>query len=47
MEKSEYRSFVVTVRAVWPKDEPYWQKQTAQLLLTINQKNSDVLPPLE
>jgi hypothetical protein len=34
------------VRTVWPKDEAYWQAQTAQLLLAINQKNADVLPPL-
>jgi tetratricopeptide (TPR) repeat protein len=44
--QAELESLIWTVRTVWPKDEPYWQKQTAQLLLTLNQKNADVLPPL-
>jgi outer membrane protein assembly factor BamD (BamD/ComL family) len=44
--QAELEALVWTVRTVWPKDEPYWQKQTAQLLLAINQKNADVLPPL-
>jgi tetratricopeptide (TPR) repeat protein len=44
--QAELQSLVWTVRTVWPKDEAYWQKQTAQLLLAINQKNADVLPPL-
>jgi tetratricopeptide (TPR) repeat protein len=44
--EAELESLIWTVRTVWPKDEAYWQKQTAQLLLSINQKNSDVLPPL-
>jgi len=44
--QAELESLIWTVRTVWPKDESYWQKQTAQLLLTINQKNFDVLPPL-
>jgi len=44
--QAELEALIWTVRTVWPKDEAYWQKQTAQLLLTINQKNSDVLPPL-
>jgi hypothetical protein len=39
-------ALVWTVRTVWPKDEAFWQKQTAQFLLAINQKNADVLPPL-
>ncbi len=44
--RAELESLIWTVRTVWPKDEPYWQKETAQLLLTINQKNAEVLPPL-
>jgi outer membrane protein assembly factor BamD (BamD/ComL family) len=35
-----------TVRTVWPKDETYWQKETAQMLFAVNKKNIDVLPPL-
>jgi outer membrane protein assembly factor BamD (BamD/ComL family) len=44
--QGELESLAWTVRTVWPKDEAYWQKQTAQLLLSLNQKNADVLPPL-
>jgi outer membrane protein assembly factor BamD (BamD/ComL family) len=44
--QAELESLIWTVRTVWPKDEAYWQKQTAQLLLAINQKNLDTLPPL-
>ena len=44
--KNELEALVWTVRTVYPKDEAYWQQQTAQLLLAINQKNADVLPPL-
>ena len=44
--QAELEALVWTVRTVWPKDEAYWQQQTAQLLLAINQKNADVLPPL-
>ena len=44
--QAELEALIWSVRTVWPKDEAYWQKQTAQLLLTINQKNFDVLPPL-
>jgi outer membrane protein assembly factor BamD (BamD/ComL family) len=44
--QAELESLIWTVRTVWPKDEPYWQKETAQLLLAINQKNADILPPL-
>jgi outer membrane protein assembly factor BamD (BamD/ComL family) len=43
---AEIASLAWTVRTVWPKDETYWQKQTAQLLLSLNQKNAEVLPPL-
>ena len=42
----ELESLAWTVRTVWPKDETYWQKQTAELLLALNQKNDSVLPPL-
>ena len=44
--QAELEALVWTVRTVWPKDEAYWQKQTAQFLLAINQKNAEVLPPL-
>jgi tetratricopeptide (TPR) repeat protein len=44
--QAELEALVWTVRSVWPKDEAYWQKQTAELLLAINQKNVVVLPPL-
>jgi outer membrane protein assembly factor BamD (BamD/ComL family) len=44
--QAELEALVWTVRTVWPRDEAYWQKQTAQFLLAINQKNADVLPPL-
>jgi tetratricopeptide (TPR) repeat protein len=44
--QADLEALVWTVRTVWPKDEIYWQKQTAQLLLAINQKDADVLPPL-
>jgi tetratricopeptide (TPR) repeat protein len=44
--QAELESLIWTVRTVFPKDESYWQKETAQLLLAINQKNFDVLPPL-
>jgi tetratricopeptide (TPR) repeat protein len=44
--QAELEALAWTVRTVWPQDETYWQKQTAQLLLALNQKNIDVLPPL-
>ncbi len=44
--REELEALAWTVRTVWPQDETYWQKQTAQLLLALNQKNEDVLPPL-
>lgn len=44
--KEDLEALAWTVRTVWPKDEVYWQRQTAQLLLALNQKNVDVLPPL-
>jgi len=44
--RAELESLAWTVRTVWPKDETYWQKQTARLLLALNQKNNLVLPPL-
>jgi len=44
--RDELESLAWTVRTVWPKDETYWQKQTAQVLLTLNQKDALVLPPL-
>ena len=44
--REELESLAWTVRTVWPQDEVYWQKQTAELLLSINKTNADVLPPL-
>jgi tetratricopeptide (TPR) repeat protein len=44
--REELQSLAWTVRTVWPQDETYWQKQTAELLLTLNQKNTSILPPL-
>jgi len=44
--RDEMESLAWTVRTVWPKEETYWQKQTAQLLLTLNHGNAAVLPPL-
>jgi tetratricopeptide (TPR) repeat protein len=42
----ELEALAWTVRTAYPKDELYWQKQTAQLLLAVNQNNAAVLPPL-
>jgi len=44
--RADLEALAWTVRTVWPKDETYWQKQTAELLLALNQKNASVLPPL-
>lgn len=44
--QAELESLVWTVRTIWPKDESYWQQQTAQLLLALNQEDANVLPPL-
>ena len=44
--RQELQSLAWTVRTVWPKDEIYWQKQTAEVLMALNQKNDSVLPPL-
>jgi tetratricopeptide (TPR) repeat protein len=44
--QDDLESLVWTVRTVWPKDEAYWQKQTAQLLMAINKDSKTVLPPL-
>jgi outer membrane protein assembly factor BamD (BamD/ComL family) len=44
--REDLEALAWTVRTVWPKEETYWQKQTAQLLLALNEKNADVLPPL-
>jgi outer membrane protein assembly factor BamD (BamD/ComL family) len=42
----ELEALAWTVRTAYPKDEVYWQKQTAQLLLAVNQANAAILPPL-
>jgi len=44
--QAELESLVWTVRTVWPKDEAYWQKRTAELLLGLNRRNANILPPL-
>jgi outer membrane protein assembly factor BamD (BamD/ComL family) len=44
--KEELEALAWSVRTVWPQDETYWQRKTAELLLALNQKNVDVLPPL-
>jgi tetratricopeptide (TPR) repeat protein len=44
--REELEALAWTVRTVWPRDETYWQKQTAELLLAMNKKNAAVLPPL-
>ena len=44
--REELESLAWTVRTVWPKDETFWQKQTARFLLALNKKNTLVLPPL-
>jgi tetratricopeptide (TPR) repeat protein len=44
--REQLEALVWTVRTVWPKDEAYWQKQTAEFLLALNEKNAAVLPPL-
>jgi outer membrane protein assembly factor BamD (BamD/ComL family) len=44
--KEELEALAWTVRTVWPKEETYWQKQAAQLLLAINAKDVSVLPPV-
>lgn len=44
--KEELQALAWSVRTVWPKDEVYWQKRTANLLLTLNKENATILPPL-
>ena len=44
--RDEMQALVWTVRTAFPKDEAYWQKQTAQLLLALNAKDGNILPPL-
>lgn len=44
--KEELQALAWTVRTVWPKQETYWQKQTAELLMALNQKDPKVLPAL-
>jgi outer membrane protein assembly factor BamD (BamD/ComL family) len=46
LAREDLQALAWTVRTVWPQDETYWQKQTAELLLALNQKNASVLPPL-
>ena len=36
--RDELESLAWTVRTVWPQEETYWQKQTAQMLLASQQK---------
>ena len=44
--REDLEALAWTVRTVWPQNETYWQRQTAELLLAINKKNAVVLPPL-
>jgi outer membrane protein assembly factor BamD (BamD/ComL family) len=44
--KEELEALAWTVRTVWPRDEAYWQKRTADLLFRLNAKNPVLLPPL-
>jgi tetratricopeptide (TPR) repeat protein len=44
--RDELEALAWTVRTVFPKDEVFWQKQTATLLLTLNRKDTVVLPPI-
>ena len=44
--QEDLESLAWTVRTVWPKQETYWQKQTAQMLMAVNRKDAEVLPPL-
>ena len=46
LARQQLEALAWTVRTVWPKEETYWQEQTAQLLLALNEKNASVLPPL-
>ncbi len=42
----ELEALAWTVRTVFPKDETYWQRETAKMLLDLNKKDAEVLPPL-
>jgi tetratricopeptide (TPR) repeat protein len=44
--QAELQALVWTVRTVWPQQEAYWQKRTAELLLALNRRNGATLPPL-
>jgi tetratricopeptide (TPR) repeat protein len=44
--KEDLEALAWSVRTVWPKEETYWQKQTAELLMALNKKDAAVLPPL-
>ena len=44
--REELEALAWTVRTVFPKDETYWQRETAKLLLDLNKKSVDILPPL-
>ncbi len=44
--QQELQALVWTVRTVWPQDESYWQKRTAEFLLTLNKSNTTVMAPL-
>ncbi len=43
---NELEALIWTIRTVWPKQEAYWQKRTAELLLALNEKDTTLLPPL-
>lgn len=44
--QQELEALVWTVRTAWPKDEAYWQRKTAELLLALNRTDATMLPPL-
>jgi tetratricopeptide (TPR) repeat protein len=44
--QQELEAMVWTVRSVWPQQESYWQKRTAELLMALNRKSGKTLPPL-
>jgi tetratricopeptide (TPR) repeat protein len=44
--QGQLQALIWTVRTVWPQQEAYWQKQTAELLLALNHRSGKLLPPL-
>ena len=46
LAQGELQALIWSVRTAWPQDEAYWQEQTAETLLALNQHNTGVLPAL-